>query len=212
MIKVLEKMITKSSGHMHRIKSVDSLRAAYGVLEKDCIDVVVLDLNLPDSEGVLTLARFNRKFPKVAVVVNTGAYQDDVGLKTMGMGAQDFIVKGKYQAYGVHKAIYYAKERKRFEVELQEAYARLQEIQAQLIQAEKMNVVGRLASGVAHEVRNPLATILLGVTYLTERLDQKDDKIALTLKSLRESAKRANEIITDLLDFPVYRGLASGEY
>ena len=148
-----------------------------------------------------TLTELNERFPKAAIVVNTGAYEDDVGLKTMGMGAQDFIVKGKYQAYGVNKAIYYARERKRFELELQEAYERLQETQSQLIQAEKMNVVGRLASGVAHEVKNPLATILFGVTYLSEKLNYNDEKISLTLKSLRESANRANEIITDLLDF-----------
>lgn len=199
--KVLEKMISESSGHSQRIKAADSFKEACAVLEEDNIDVVILDLNLPDSEGIQTLRRLNEKFPKVAIVVNTGAYEDDVGLKTMGLGAQDFIVKGKYQTYGVNKAIYYAKERKRFEVELQEAYERLQEAQSQLIQAEKLNVVGRLASGVAHEVKNPLATILFGVTYLAEKLDQKDEKIALTLNSLRESAKRANEIITDLLDF-----------
>ncbi|OGX23899.1 MAG: hypothetical protein A3D10_04275 [Omnitrophica WOR_2 bacterium RIFCSPHIGHO2_02_FULL_48_11] len=199
--KVLEKMISESSENHHRIKTAGSFKTACEILEKNGVDVVVLDLNLPDSEGMTTLTELNERFPKAAIVVNTGAYEDDVGLKTMGMGAQDFIVKGKYQAYGVNKAIYYARERKRFELELQEAYERLQETQSQLIQAEKMNVVGRLASGVAHEVKNPLATILFGVTYLSEKLNYNDEKISLTLKSLRESANRANEIITDLLDF-----------
>ena len=200
-LKLLQGMLEQYPSNINQIHKAQSLEETYKILRKNPVDVVVLDLNLPDSHGAETLVHFNEKFPTLAVVVNTGVYEDDLGLKTMSMGAQDFIVKGKYKSYGLVKAIHYAKERKRFEMELQAAYQRLQEAQGHLIQAEKLNVIGRLASGVAHEVKNPLATILFGITYLNEKLNTQDDKLKLTLKSISDSAKRANSIITDLLDF-----------
>jgi len=200
-LKLLERMLSSSPTGVFQIKKVKTLKDTIQILDEHPMDVIVLDLNLPDSRGVDTLIKLHEKYPAIAVVVNTGAYEDDLGLKTMSMGAQDFIVKGKYKAYGLSKAIYYAKERKRFELELRAVYTSLQEAQAQLIQAEKMNVIGRLASGVAHEVKNPLATILFGVAYLHERVSSDDEKVALTLSSISEAAKKANEIVKDLLDF-----------
>ncbi|MGA2775866.1 MAG: ATP-binding protein, partial [Candidatus Omnitrophota bacterium] len=81
------------------------------------------------------------------------------------------------------------------------AYTKLKETQAQLIQAEKLSAVGQLASGVAHEVRNPLAIILQGVNYLESKLSNTDIHIQETVSILKESVKRADKIIAGLLDF-----------
>jgi len=199
--KLLEFVLAKTPSNISEFKTAKNFEDTLKVLGETDIDVVVLDLNLPDSRGIDTLVKLTEMYPRVAVVVNTGAYEDDLGLMTVGMGAQDFIVKGRYKAYGLIKAIHYAKERKRIEIELKSAYTRIHEAQAQLIQAEKMNVVGRLASGVAHEVKNPLATILFGVAYLNEKIKSSDEKVKMTLHSMTESAKKANNIIKDLLDF-----------
>jgi len=200
-IKMLQRMLAQDPSNIAKAKTAENFKEADKILKKDDIDVVVLDLNLTDTKGVETLVKLHQKFPEAAIVVNTGAYEEDLGLKTLSMGAQDFIVKGKYTSYGLTKAINYAKERKRFEMELQLANTRLHEAQSQLIQAEKMTSIGRLASGVAHEVKNPLATILFGIAYLNEKVSASDEKIKLTLSSITESAKRADAIIKDLLDF-----------
>ncbi len=70
-----------------------------------------------------------------------------------------------------------------------------------MIQAEKINVIGGLASAVAHVGKNPLANFLYGVEYLNTALKTNDEKITLTLESIREAAKSANSIIKGLLDF-----------
>ncbi|MFA5087500.1 MAG: ATP-binding protein [Candidatus Omnitrophota bacterium] len=199
--KLLEFVLKKASSNVSLIHTAKDLKSALAILGDDHIDVVLLDLNLPDSKGLDTLQKVRQLHPSVAIVVNTGAYEDALGLLTLSHGAQDFIVKGKYKSYGLIKSIHYAKERKRIESELLTAYKNLQETQSQLIQAEKMHVVGRLASGVAHEVKNPLSTILFGVAYLNEKIRTNDEKISMTLKSMEDSAKRANDIIKDLLDF-----------
>jgi PAS domain S-box-containing protein len=93
-------------------------------------------------------------------------------------------------------------ERKRAEEELQGAYDQLRAAQSQLIQAAKMEVIGRLASGIIHEVKNPLAIILMGVGYLSGREEYtKNEEIRLALENMKEAAKRADYTIKGLLDF-----------
>jgi len=92
-------------------------------------------------------------------------------------------------------------ERKKMDEALKAAYIRFQETQSQLIQAEKLTAVGELASGVAHEVRNPLGIILQGVNYLEENIPAKGEDISETLGVLKEGINRADKIINGLLDF-----------
>jgi signal transduction histidine kinase len=92
-------------------------------------------------------------------------------------------------------------ERKRAEKKLQMAYTELRETQNELIQAEKLKVIGGLASGVAHEVKNPLAMILLGVDYLKKKIQPGDEKLSTTLKHMEDAIHRADGIVTGLLNF-----------
>jgi len=86
-------------------------------------------------------------------------------------------------------------------MELGRAYRKLQEMQAMLVQAEKLNAVGQLASGVAHEVRNPLGIILQGVNYLEQAIPSKKTDVRETLVTIKQSVKRADKIISALFDF-----------
>ncbi len=84
-------------------------------------------------------------------------------------------------------------ERKRAEEELQTT-------QLQLMQSAKLESVGRLAAGVAHEVKNPLAIVLQGLAYLSS-LPVADDKVAIVLQKMDDAVKRADRVIGGLLDF-----------
>ena len=89
---------------------------------------------------------------------------------------------------------------------LKQASEQLRSIQLQLIEAEKMKSIGRLAAGVAHEVKNPLAIITMGVDYL-EGLDTLDETQREILVEMRTAVKRADNVIRGLLDFSVPRQL-----
>lgn len=84
----------------------------------------------------------------------------------------------------------------------------LQQTQMQLIQAEKLESIGRLAAGVAHEVKNPLALLLLGVDYLSQGIDPDDPNVATILKQMRDAVDRADRIVRGLVDFSSQRALS----
>ncbi|MFA5149686.1 MAG: PAS domain S-box protein [Candidatus Omnitrophota bacterium] len=89
---------------------------------------------------------------------------------------------------------------KESEQDLQKCYIEFKQTQAELIQAEKMGALGRLASNLAHEIKNPLAINLQGLEYLKSMLPP-DKAYTDTIESLIKSNLRADKILKDLLNF-----------
>jgi len=85
--------------------------------------------------------------------------------------------------------------------ELEAAYQSLKEMQDKLIQSEKLKAIGLLASGVAHEMRNPIGTIMQGVTFLEQIIPLETKEVTETLSIVKESIQRADRIVISLLDF-----------
>jgi signal transduction histidine kinase len=94
-----------------------------------------------------------------------------------------------------------ADEQEKLSIKLEKNLIELKATQTQLIQSEKMGIVGKLASSVAHEVKNPLAIIILGIEYLKEKLRAKDEDVSLTLKDIEVAVGKADNVIKGLLDF-----------
>jgi PAS domain S-box-containing protein len=94
-------------------------------------------------------------------------------------------------------------------VDLKITHEELKATQLQLIQAEKLESVGRLAAGVAHEVKNPLAIIQLDVDYLSNTLKESDENIPMILQDINNAVKRADSVIKGLLSFSASREFAS---
>jgi hypothetical protein len=95
--------------------------------------------------------------------------------------------------------------------ELRKAHEEMRNVQLQLIEAEKMKSIGRLAAGVAHEVKNPLAIISIGIEYLSHALPPGDINIPRVLREISEAAKRADEVVRGLLDFSAPKKLEVAE-
>jgi len=77
----------------------------------------------------------------------------------------------------------------------------LQKAQETLVYSEKLAAIGRLASGVAHEVKNPLGIIMGGLEYLEQKLSSADEETRSDMKKVREAVKRADAVIQGLLKF-----------
>ncbi len=85
--------------------------------------------------------------------------------------------------------------------DLKETLDILNQTQVQLIQSEKLAALGRFSSGLAHEVKNPLAIILGGIEFLENRLVNADEESRTALLKMKESTLRANNILLNLLKF-----------
>jgi PAS domain S-box-containing protein len=84
---------------------------------------------------------------------------------------------------------------------LRQSHEEAKTAQLQLVQAAKLESIGRLAAGVAHEVKNPLAVILFAIDYLADTITAPDENTATALTDAREAVMRADSVIRGLLDF-----------
>ena len=90
---------------------------------------------------------------------------------------------------------------------LKASHEELIQAQLQLIQAEKLESVGRLAAGVAHEVKNPLAILLMGLDYLAEAETREPAADQDVMRAMRDAVYRADVIVRGLVDFSANRRL-----
>ncbi|WP_370464890.1 PP2C family protein-serine/threonine phosphatase [Mycolicibacterium sp. P1-18] len=79
-------------------------------------DCVLLDLNLPDANGIAALDRVTKCDPAIPIVVLTGLNDEHFGVSALASGAQDYLVKGRVEAEMLRRALLYAIERKRAEI------------------------------------------------------------------------------------------------
>ncbi|MBA7643151.1 Sensor histidine kinase RcsC [subsurface metagenome] len=114
-------LLGRSSLSISELESAESLNTALELLDKKHFDVVMLDLNLPDSKGLDTLAKINEQDHHAAIIVVTGEYGEDFGLRAIANGAQEYLTKGMFNKLTLVKSVHYAVERKRAEEALRES-------------------------------------------------------------------------------------------
>ena len=112
-------------GGQFEVVYVDRLSAALDRLTRGGVDMVLLDLSLPDERGFETLATTHSHAPDVPIVVLTGLNDDALAVRAVRSGAQDYLVKGKTDGDMLVRAMRYAIERNRLMLELQETLARV---------------------------------------------------------------------------------------
>ena len=93
----------------------ETLSDACAALRDGHFDIVLLDLSLPDSQGLDTIAGIANAAPSVPVVVLTGVEDEAVAMEAVSSGSQDYLIKGQVDGATIARAIRYACDRKRTE-------------------------------------------------------------------------------------------------
>jgi PAS domain S-box-containing protein len=107
-----------------QVTTVDRLSEALEVLRSTAIDVILLDLNLPDSSGSQTLDSVLEQAGSTAIVVLTGNGDEQAALDAVALGAQDYLIKGTASGDTIVRSIRYAFERCRAEEDRRRSEAR----------------------------------------------------------------------------------------
>lgn len=110
--------ITGALGSAFRLVLADRLTTGLARLAAGVVDVVLLDLSLPDSQGLDTFTKTRVQAPDVPIVVLTGLDDEALALQAMQSGAQDYLVKGQIDGHRLSRAVRYAVERHRLGAEL----------------------------------------------------------------------------------------------
>jgi signal transduction histidine kinase len=123
---------------LFKLTVVDRLFAGLETLARGNVDVILLDLSLPDSQGLDTLLGVCAQAPKLPVIVMTGMDDEKITAGALQAGAQDYLVKGQFDKELLVRAIRYAIERKRAEEALRASEESLRENQKQLQSLNEM--------------------------------------------------------------------------
>jgi two-component system, cell cycle sensor histidine kinase and response regulator CckA len=118
---IIQEMLPATGSVSFQVESVPRLSEALTRLKSKGIDLVLLDLGLPDSQGLQTLHKLRDAAPGVPVIVLTGTNDHEMAVRAVRDGAQDYLVKGQLQGHLLVLAARYALERKRADVTLQES-------------------------------------------------------------------------------------------
>ena len=108
---LIQEMLRETPGEAFELTHADCLAAGVTCLDQVAFDLVLLDLSLPDSQGIDTFVKFHGLAPDIPVVVLTGAQNETTAIHTVRAGAQDYLVKGDVDAKLLVRSIRYAVER-----------------------------------------------------------------------------------------------------
>ena len=114
------------------VRRAERYASAVDQINAGGIDIVLLDLGLPDSQGVGTVQHLCQRFPDLPIVALTGLSDEHVALHAVQEGAQDYLVKGQISGDILYRAIRYAVERKKNEQEKNRLIRELQDALAEI--------------------------------------------------------------------------------
>jgi signal transduction histidine kinase len=142
------------------------------------VDIILLDLGLPDAQGLAAIRRARTAAPDIPLVVLTGRDDEALAAQSLQEGAQDYLIKGQIETRGLLRAFRYATERKRLE--------RLKD---------------EFVSTVSHELRTPLTSIAASLGLLRGKAAGiLSEPVARLLEIAHNNSQRLVRLVNDILD------------
>ena len=183
---LIQEMLKDAPGGPFELECADRLSGGMERLATGEFDALLLDLGLPDSQGLETLGEVRTQAPALPIVVLTGLDDEVMGIEAVRRGAEDYLVKGQVDANLLARALQYSIERTRLQAVLRESEQRFR-------QAQRMEAVGHLAGGIAHDFNN-LLTGITGYAQLAIQQLPDESPAGADLRSVIEVADRATRL------------------
>ena len=222
--RLIQKILSEDENINFEITHKKTFKEAINILKECNFDIVLLDLFLPDSQGLQTFIDLYETDIKTPIIVLSSFEDKGTGLKAVQKGAQDYLVKDIENEMFIRRSVRYAIERykmlskhkkqaedlqtKEEELEitnqhLRSALKKIQQTQQEMIKQERLNALGRMASGIAHEFNNALSPILgfCELLLLNPSSFEHNAQTMRYLNLIKTSAEDATDIVSSLREF-----------
>ncbi len=123
--RLIQEIFRQIEDYSAKITHAQSLSQAFDLLKEHDADVAIVDLSLPDSQGLETFRKLAAAHPTLPLVLLTGLNDKQLAIQSVRQGAQDYLIKGEVNAEVLIRALTYAIERKRIQAELETAHAQV---------------------------------------------------------------------------------------
>jgi len=161
------------------------------------IDVILLDLSLPDSHGLETFERTAAEAPDLPIVVLSGITDEQLGARAVNAGAQDYLVKGRLDGETMARAIQYAIERHELKRQLQRL-ALIDELTG-LHNRRGLMTLGEAAIRSAHRSKSPMTLLFIDVNGMKTINDahghQEGDRALVDVAGVLRATFRESDIV-----------------
>jgi signal transduction histidine kinase len=176
--RLLREMLREDGAYQAELILAGTMGEAEKCLAEHVIDIILLDLGLPDADGLAAIRRTRAAAPGIPLVVLTGMDDEAFAAQSLQEGAQDYLIKGQIESRGLLRALRYATERKRLE--------RLKD---------------EFVSTVSHELRTPLTSISGSLGLLIGKAAGILPEPARRLLEIaHNNSQRLVRLINDILD------------
>ncbi|MEH2205421.1 MAG: hybrid sensor histidine kinase/response regulator [Nostoc sp.] len=202
--RLLQEFLTQAQSQDFTLVHVMRLGEALQELSQCNYDVILLDLTLPDSQGLSSLPPLIDRAPSTPIVVLTNTNDEELAIEAVRQGAQDYLVKRQVNVDVLVRSLRYAIERKQVLESLRTVnetlQTRVEERTAELVKANELNQFkSEFVSMLSHDIRNPLNTILLAAGLLQnqdERLtkEKKLNHLQMIRSAIKNMAKLLDEV------------------
>jgi signal transduction histidine kinase len=174
----LRVMLGEDAGYTVELAFAETMGEAEEHLSLNKFDIILLDLGLPDAQGLTAIRRTRAAAPSTPLVVLTGMDDEAFATQSLQEGAQDYLIKGQIESRSLVRALRYATERKRLE--------RLKD---------------EFVTTVSHELRTPLTSIAGSLALLRgQACGSLPAPIARLIEIAHNNSQRLVRLVSDILD------------
>ncbi|HEY1719476.1 MAG TPA: response regulator [Verrucomicrobiae bacterium] len=151
-------------------------------------DVIISDYSMPSFDGLSGLAIAHELSPKTPFIFFSGTIGEESAVRSLKNGAVDYVIKQR-----PHRLVPAMRQALRNA----EQHAQLQQLEEQLLRSQRLESLGVLISGIAHDLNNALTPVLIGIDMLRASPVEKEN----ILKTMQSSAQRGADMVKQVLAF-----------
>ena len=185
--RIIRELLNEAEDFSFNLIYTSNLQDSLRIIEENVLDVVLLDLSLPDSNGHQTIVRTREKAKEIPIIILTGLKDETFARKAVQAGAQDYFVKGQIDSNLLVRSIFYAIERHRMRTKIESLVETLQKNEFRL-----RKIIEENADSIIIVDKN---NIVQFVNPIAERFFERDKKEFIGL-SFGYPTKSKNEEIT----------------